>query len=45
MSLPRRLETNSSWRWASDCDDHELNPGVDKRFVVDLGWDAEDIAQ
>jgi hypothetical protein len=23
---------------------HHLHPGIDQRLVVDLGWDAEDIA-
>jgi hypothetical protein len=24
--------------------DHHLHPGVDQRLVIDLGWDAEDVA-
>lgn len=32
------------WLWAGERKDHELDPGADERFVVHLGWDAEDIA-
>jgi cytochrome P450 len=48
---PRRAHSRTFRRLRSlhigggQCEYHELHPGIDQGFVVDLGWDAEDVAQ